>query len=111
MPTDGGKEKLAGAIGLCRKAGRLLIGTEPVCEAVAAKKKPFGVFLAGDNAPNTDRRIRNKCSFYGVEIRQLPLSGADLAHAIGKSSHTAAVAVTDENLFRLVRGLTESDGV
>ena len=104
MPNDGRIGKLAGAIGLCRKAGRLIIGTESVCEAVAGRKKPCGVLLANNNAPNTDLRVRNKCAYYGVEVLLIPLDGETLAHAVGKRAHTATVAVTDENLFRLVIG-------
>lgn len=104
MPGDGAG-RLAGAIGLCRKAGKLIIGTESVCEAVAGGKKPCAVLLANDNAPNTDRKVRNKCAYYGVRLLQLPLDGETLAHAVGKTSHTAAVAVTDGNMLRLVGGL------
>ena len=90
------------AIGLCRKAGRVVIGTNAVCEALRGREKPIAVFAANDISGNTEKRLRDKCATYGVPLRTIPASGEALAHALGKSAVTAAVAVTDENLCRLV---------
>ena len=98
-----------GAIGLCRKAGKAVIGTDAVCEALRGKKKPCGVFTANDNSPNTDKRLRDKCKTYGVPLSVLPADGEELARAVGKGAKTAAVAVTDENLYRLTVGKLEAD--
>lgn len=98
------------AIGLCRKAGRVVIGTDAVCEALRGREKPFGVFAANDVSENTEKRLRDKCATYGVPLRVLPAGGDALAHALGKSAVTAAVAVTDENLCRLVNGALSSLG-
>ena len=89
------------ALGLCRKAGKVIIGTDAVCEAVRGKTPPKAVFAANDNAENTDKKLRDKCGSRGVPFYHIPASGAELAHALGKSAHTAAVAVTDENLCQL----------
>ena len=97
------EEKLLRAIGLCRKAGKLTIGTDAVCTALAERPKPYAVFAAADNSENTEKKLRDKCGFYRVELIYLPVSGERLAHAIGKNARCAAVAVTDENLCRLVR--------
>ena len=92
------------AIGLCRKAGKIVIGTDAVCEALRGRQKPASVFAANDISANTEKRLRDKCATYGVPLRVLPANGETLAHALGKSAKTAAVAVTDENLCRLVMG-------
>ena len=102
------EEKILRAIGLCRKAGKLLIGTDAVCAALAGKQKPCAVFAAADNSENTGKKLRDKCGFYRVELISLPVSGERLAHAIGKQARCAAVAVTDANLCRLV-GSTLTD--
>lgn len=103
------KEKLLRAVGLCRKAGRLIAGTDAVCDALAEKKKPFAVFCAEDNAENTAKRLSDKCRYYGVRLVILPAPGEALARAIGKTGRCAAVAVTDENLCRLVLGTYEKN--
>ncbi len=106
------EEKILRAVGLCRKAGKLLIGTDTVCAALAGRQKPFAVLTAADNSEKTDKKLRDKCGFYGVERTTLPVSGERLAHAVGKSAHCAAVAVTDANLYGLVRStLTEPDEI
>ena len=97
------EERVLRAVGLCRKAQKLVIGTDAVCEAISGRQKPFAVFAASDNSENTDKKLRDKCGFYGVELIPLPATGERLAHAIGKGARCAAVAVTDENLCRLVR--------
>ncbi len=93
---------LLGAIGLCRKAGRLILGTDAVCLALREKKKPFGVLAANDVSANTAKRLADKCNTYGVPLRQIGASGEELAAAVGKGAKTAAVAVTDAELWRLV---------
>ena len=92
------------ALGLCRKAGKVVIGTDAVCEALRERQKPVAVFAANDLSANTEKRLRDKCATYGVPLRVIPAGGEALAHALGKSAKTAAVAVTDENLCRLVMG-------
>ncbi len=89
------------ALGLSRKAGKTVIGTEAVCASLREKIKPFAVFLANDNAQATDKRLLDKCKSYRVPIYRIPAGGAELAHALGKGAHTAAVAVTDEHLCQL----------
>jgi ribosomal protein L30E len=79
-----------------------VIGTPLVCTALsrAAKgKTPRAVLLAADASANTKKRITDRTAFYGVEKIELPLTCAELAHAIGKKEAlVAAVGVTDENL-------------
>ena len=95
--------KLLSALGLCRKAGRLIFGTPLICDALKSVKKPFLVIAASDNSPNTAKRLHDRCAFYSVELEELPVSGDALAHAIGKSGKISAVAITDANLCRLVK--------
>ena len=65
------------------------------------------VLCAEDNSENTAKRLRDRCTFYGVPMMLLECDGEALAHALGKSGKLAAVAVSDENLCRLVRGTLE----
>lgn len=93
---------LLGAVGLCRKAGKLIVGTDAVCLALREKKKPCGVLAASDVSENTAKRLSDKCTTYGVPLVNVSARGEDLAAAIGKGAKTAAVAVTDESLWKLV---------
>lgn len=108
MPTEG-TEKTLRALGLCAKARRLVVGTPMICESLRGKQKPYLVLSADDNAPNTEKKLSDKCAFYGVRLVRLSVAGEALAAAIGRQSHVAAVAVTDENLCRLVEKTLDTE--
>ena len=90
------------ALGLCAKAGKLIYGVPMICEALKKQKTVLAVFDAADNAPNSAKRLFDRCAFYGVELYTLHVGGETLSSAVGKSGRIAALAVTDENLCRLV---------
>lgn len=102
MPNERSSQKLLGALGLCAKARALVYGTPMICEALRGKNKPLIVIAASDNSPNTAKKLRDKCTFYRVRLEVINTDGEALAASVGKKSHVAAVAVTDENLCRLV---------
>ena len=103
------EEKTLRALGLCAKARRLICGTPMVCEAMRSERtRPALVLAVSDNSENTAKRLRDRCGFYGVRLIELECDGASLSDAIGKSGRVAAVAVTDENLCRLVLSTLEN---
>ena len=73
-----------------------------VCEALRDRQRPRLVLEAADTSDGTHKRLTDKCSFYGVRHVRLPVTGLTLAAALGKRSFLAAVALTDEQLCRLV---------
>lgn len=97
------------ALGICAKAGKLVCGTPMICEALKGRHKPLLVLSASDSSGNTSKRLRDRCAFYGVELAELTATGDELAEAVGKSGKVTAVAVTDGQLCRLVRGTLEQD--
>ncbi|MBQ8352093.1 MAG: ribosomal L7Ae/L30e/S12e/Gadd45 family protein [Clostridia bacterium] len=84
-----------GFLGLCRRAGKIVCGTPLVCLALQKTPKPPLVLYASGSSAATKKKIESKCAFYGVTVRELPISPADLAAALGKGSNLAAVAITD----------------
>jgi ribosomal protein L7Ae-like RNA K-turn-binding protein len=99
------------ALGLCAKAGKLICGTPLICEALKAKKQIFLVVETSDNSENTQKRLRDRCAFYGVTKHRLNVDGETLARALGKNSRTSAVAITDEQLCRLVLGKLKEEHI
>ena len=99
------------ALGLCAKAGKLVCGTELICEALRGRRKPLLVLEAADNSENTAKRLRDRCDFYGVPRIRLTASGELLARSLGKSGRVAAAAVTDAQLCRLVMGTLEQEHI
>lgn len=98
------------SLGLCAKARKLVCGTPMICEALRGRGKPFLVLSASDNSENTQKKLSDKCAYYGVRLVVLSVGGEELSRAVGKQSRVAAVAVTDENLCRLVESTLKDDG-
>ena len=86
------KDPLLGALGICRKAGKLLHGYDRVEEAVMRGKACL-VLLACDASKRTTQHI--PCAV-------MPLKGEDLRMLTPKPA--AVFAVTDENLAHLCAG-------
>ena len=102
-------DRLLHALGLCAKARRLVVGTAMICEALRGRNKPFLVVAAKDNAANTQKKLSDKCAFYQVPLVESAFDGEELGNAVGKRSKVAAVAITDEQLCRLVNKTINED--
>ncbi len=103
--------KLSGMIGLCRKAGKVVCGTELVCLALRKSPKPCLVLVSDSASAGTKKKIRCKAEFYSVPLLEIPLSTALLATAVGKTGETAAIAITDANFAKAITDVaTESTG-
>ena len=98
METD----KLLGALGLCRRAGALIVGFDAVKDAVRMGKAHL-VLYAQDASEGNVRRIQWMCREVGdaCEALPLPLTKQDLAAILHKA--VGVLAVTDENLAGLCR--------
>lgn len=93
------KDKLLGALGLCRRAGRLAMGAEQVLET-AARGRAQLVLLASDASERTVRRIREGCGGL-CPVQSIRLAQADLAALVRRPA--AVLAVTDPNLANLCK--------
>ena len=111
------EKKLLGMIGMCRKAGKAVIGTDMVCEHLRrqSEKKDRDtrevdliVLEGADTSENTHKKIRDKCIYYNVKHIKLASDCEALGKAVGKRA-TAAVAIADPNFCRAILGkLNES---
>lgn len=88
---------LAGAMGLCRKAGALVWGADRTADCIGAGKAKL-VLLTADASPRTRARFEALCHG-AVPLRTLPLAGEALAAVTARPA--AVFAVTDQNLARL----------
>ncbi len=88
-------------IGLCRKAGKLVPGTQLATEAVRAGKAVMCV-LSCDASDNTAKRIKDSCSYHGVGCVVLRSTSEELGSALGRES-IAAAAVTDPGFAEMIK--------
>ena len=107
--SEENERKLLSSLGLCARARGLVIGAPMVIESVRdTVRSPKLVIEAADTSENTHKRICDKCSYYGVKHIRLSCSIEALSDAVGKSSSVAAVAVSDENFYKLLMKYIES---
>lgn len=96
-------DKLLMTIGLAAKARRIVLGTDRVCESFRdTKNATVLVIEAKDTSENTHKKLTDKCKYYGVKLVRIEADTAELGHAVGKTSATAAVGITDSGIARAV---------
>ena len=95
-----GIEQLLFTIGLAKKAGKVTVGTDMVCDEIR-KKKIYIVVYASDVSANTEKRILDCCSYYKVSCHKCEATKDELGAAIGKS-FAACLGITDKNLSELI---------
>ena len=93
--------KLVGMLGMCRRAGRLVVGFDAV---VAVCREPQVLLMtAADASDRTVRQLR----FHAGEtaVHPLPLTREEVARALGSHKPIAALATTDSGFIRALRPL------
>lgn len=94
--------KLLSLIGLARKAGKITVGTEMVCDAVRSGSVKL-VIASNESSDNTKKRISNCALHYGIRLEYIDATPDKLGRAIGKTA-TACVGIGDENFIKLITG-------
>ncbi len=93
MPTD----RFLGALGLCRRAGKLSMGADAVADAL--KKNRAKLVIITSDASDAHRRNALR---YGADIKTLypDMTSAQIAPAVGK--RVCVMTADDENLAKLI---------
>lgn len=96
--------KIYGMMGLAKRAGKAISGTE----AVIAKIRGFEAYLvviSNDASDGTKKKISDKCKSY--ETDYVFYGNCDeIGRAIGVNN-CVAVAITDDGFARSIKNLTE----
>ena len=104
------KNKIENSLGLAKKAGAIIAGTELVIESVR-KKKACHVFLCSDASGGTLKKLCDKTEFYKIPVTKLELTMSELARCVGLLRPTAAVSLTNKNFLKLFNLTEESPEV
>lgn len=86
-------------IGLAMKAGKVITGSELCINAIREGKAKL-VLIAKDASGNTQKRLRDKCSYYQVPIMDYS-DKEQLGKILGKEERSAA-AVTEEGFAKVI---------
>lgn len=95
MKTD----KVLGMIGLAQRAGKIVSG-EYMTEGAIRDGSAYLVLIASDVSENTRKKFSDKCSYYGVPLREYS-DKETLGHGIGKQFR-ASLAVTDKGFAQAI---------
>ena len=107
MTAEEARKRFLSTMGLAARAGKLVCGTQNVCDALK-----FGVaqvvFEASGNSDNTRKRLADRCKYYKVDLIPADADADTLGAALGKRGPISAVAVTDASLGMAVRRAAEA---
>ena len=96
------QDKFLSALGLAKRAGGAVFGTEEVRNAAKHGKAKL-IIIASDSSDNTKKEISDTARFYETEYIISRYTMAELSDAAGLLRNTSSAALTDENLTVLVK--------
>jgi len=100
------KERLLGLLSICRKAGKLSLGFDPVKRAVLGGDACL-VLAAADMSQKTTGEMRYLCSVTDVTFREIPVTINEIWFSVSKKA--GLVAVTDAGLAAGILKLIPDD--
>ena len=91
-------KRLTGMLGFAMRAGKVVIGTESVCSAMAkrGKDKPRLVLIAKGASEGTTKKLLTKSQFYGIDTITIDIDSSELGRLLGKLYAPATVAIVDD---------------
>ena len=98
------KDKIAGALGLCRRAGKIVAGTYLVKEEIRLGRAAL-VLIASDAGADAAKKLEALAVHREISVRRIPLTKAEMANAIGKSTEAVCVAIPKEFLNLVLASL------
>ena len=100
MNEDKNFKQLLFSIGLAKKAGKVISGTDSVCDEIR-KNKVTLVICSSDVSDNTKKKVSYCCKYHQVKLYFCEFSKETLGKSIGKS-FSACIGITDKNLSELI---------
>ena len=100
--------KFLSMLGLSRRAGAVIIGTDLVTKSLPSKNVKV-VFYTADSSANTEKRITDKCKFYGVECVKIDTPSAKIGKALGKEAGVCVLGITNDSFSSQLKILASSE--
>lgn len=88
-------------LGMCRRAGKLVLGFDAVCNLLSKNNLNVVVFLTSDTSKKTIKEIKYHASKNDVEVVMLPVTKSDICRILNKSF--AVLAVIDMNMANMIK--------
>ena len=100
-------DKLLNFLGLCRRAGQLIIGNDAAVDTVI-KGNAAAVLTASDISANTEKKLKKTCEANKVKLIKLNRTKDEISFAVGRFA--AVASVTDSGFARNIETLNETGG-
>ena len=99
-------------LGFAMRAGKVVIGTDSVCVAMAkrGKEKPRLILISATASEGTNKKILCKAEFYGIKVLTIDIDSGELGRLLGKLYAPATVAIVDDRFAEeIIRAIEASD--
>lgn len=100
--------KLAGLLGMAKRAGKVQVGFDETVTQVR-KGKAYLVVMASDLSPKSEKEWRFATKDHPAAVRRIPLDKTELAHALGLARETGLAAVCDEGFAKAIAAKCPED--
>ncbi|MBQ8860132.1 MAG: ribosomal L7Ae/L30e/S12e/Gadd45 family protein [Ruminococcus sp.] len=90
-------DKFLSLLGLCRRAGKLVLGNDPVIDSINLKKAKL-VVVADDCSKNTAKGVLLRAHAMGVKAYTVPYTKDDISYAVGK--YSAVLSILDDGFAK-----------
>lgn len=85
-------DRFLSLLGLCRRAGKIILGSDPVIDSINLKKAKL-VIVASDCSKNTAKSVLSNAHRMGVKTCVVPYTKDDISYSVGK--YTAVLSIID----------------
>lgn len=90
-------DRLLSLLGLCRRAGKMILGNDPVIDSITQKKAKL-IIVASDCSKNTVKGILSTAHKCNVKTQIVPYTKEDISLAVGK--YTAVLSICDDGFAK-----------
>lgn len=98
--------KLIGLLTICRKAGKLVMGFDPMKEALA-DGKACAVIIASDISAKTEKEVRFFSGKHNIPVSKTVLTLDGIHHALGKKA--GIITICDNGFANKAISLCEEE--
>ncbi len=103
-------DKVLSSLGLAKKAGKIMSGTNLVSTFIRSDNKPSLVVLANDASDNTKKLLESASRHHKVACITTSYTMDQFSDAIGASYYISCIAVFDKGFADMImKNLRESD--
>lgn len=99
-------DRILSLLGLAKRAGKLVLGTDFVCERMANGEIHY-IFVASDSSNNTLDKIEHKAYFYKVEINKA-YTTKELNASIGEDN-IKVIGIIDTGFSKKIKEIVKAE--